>query len=39
MDRNRKDDRSNSHVSYTTVCMNLAGWNDHNVEQSSGFGQ
>jgi hypothetical protein len=35
----RKDRRSNSRVSYTTMCVDLAGWNDHNVEQSSGFEQ
>jgi len=39
MHRNRKDGRSNSHVSYTTRYMDLAGWNKHNVEQSSEFEQ
>lgn len=39
MHRNRKDGRSNSHVSYTTRYMDLAGWNEHNVEQLSEFEQ
>ena len=37
--RNIKDGTSNSHVSYTKLFMDLVGWNEHKVEQSSGFGQ